>query len=117
MRKSFISGVTLVLLLNTLIFGFLSRPLLAQDEGGSQSGSSDLSALVARQQLRMDTLESSLKDIRGTIEVEFRDIRVQLEQLAASALAEQSETSVDVKQFQSEMTRFGDAIEILNLMT
>ena len=114
MRKSFISEVTLVLLLNTLIFGFLSRPLLAQDEGRPLSGSSDLSALVARQQLRMDTLESSLKDIRGTIELEFRDIRVQLEQLAASALAEQSETSVDVKQFQSEMTRFGDAIEILN---
>ena len=114
MRKSFISGVTLILLSNTFIFGFLSLPLLAQDEGGSQSGSSDLSALVARQQLRMDTLESSLKDIRGTIEVEFRDIRVQLEQLAASALAEQSENSVDVKQFQSEITRFGDSIEILN---
>ena len=59
----------------------------------------------------MDTLESSLKDVRGTIEVEFRDIRVQLEQLAARALAGQSETSVDVKQFQSEMTRFGDVIE------
>ena len=114
MRKSFFSGVTLVLLLNTLIFGFLSLPLLAQDEKRPQSVSSDLSALVARQQLRMDTLESGLKDIRGTIEVEFRDIRVQLEQLAASALADQSETSVDVKQFQSEMTRFGDAIEILN---
>ena len=114
MKKSFITRITLVLLLNTLIFGFLSLPLLAQDGGRTQTGSSDLSALVARQQLRMDTLESSLKDIRGTIEVEFRDIRVQLEQLAASALAEQSETSVDVKQFQSEMARFGDAIEILN---
>jgi TolA-binding protein len=62
----------------------------------------------------MDTLESSLKDIRGTVEVNFRDIRVQLEQLAASALAEQSETSVDVKQFQSEMIRLSDAIQILN---
>ena len=51
----------------------------------SAIGSSDLSALVARQQLRMDTLESSLKDIRGIIEVEFRDIRVQLEQSAESA--------------------------------
>ena len=114
MRKSFISRGALVLLLNALIFWFLSLPSLAQDEGRAQSGSSDLAALVARQQLRMDTLENSLKDIRGTIEVEYRDIRVQLEQLAAKALAEQSETSVDVKQFQSEMTRFGDAIEILN---
>ena len=39
---------------------------------------------------------------------------MQLEQLSASALAGQTETSVDVKQFQSEMARFGDAIEILN---
>ena len=114
MRKPFISGVALVLLSNALIFGFLSVPSLAQNDGRARSGSSDLSALVARQQLRMDTLESSLKDIRGTVEVELRDIRLQLEQLAASALAEQSETSVDVKQFQSEITRFGDAIEILN---
>ena len=114
MTKPFISKFTLVLLLSISIVGALSLPSHAQDEGRAQSGPSDLSALVARQQLRMDTLESGLKDIRGTIEVEFRDIRVQLEQLAASALAEQSETSVDVKQFQSEMTRLGDAIEILN---
>ena len=114
MRMPFILRVALVLLLNPLIFGFFSIPSLAQSEGRAQSGSSDLSALVARQQLRMDTLENSLKDVRGTVEVEFRDIRVQLEQIAASALAEQSETSVDVKQFQSEITRFGDAIEILN---
>ncbi len=114
MRKLFISRVALVLLVNSLIFGSFSIPSLAQNDGRAQSGSSDLSALVARQQLRMDTLESSLKEIRGTVEVEFRDVRLQLEQLAASALAKQSETSVDVKQFQSEITRFGDAIEILN---
>ena len=46
--------------------------------------------------------------------MELRDIRMRLEQLAASALAGQSETSVDVKQFQSEMARLSDAIEILN---
>ena len=114
MRKPFISYFALVLLLNVLISGFFSNPSFAQNRVSTQSASSDLSALVARQQLRMDTLESSLKDIRGTVEVEFRELRVQLEQLAASALAEQSETSIDVKQFQSEMTRFGDAIEILN---
>ena len=114
MKKSFISGAALVLLLNVLTAGFSGIPALAQNEGRAQSGSSDLAALVARQQLRMDTLENNLKEIRGTVEVEFRDIRVQLEQLAARALAEQSEASVDVKQFLSEMTRLGDAIEILN---
>ena len=114
MRKPFILGAVLVLLLSVFTVGFSGNVALAQNESRAKPGSSDLSALVSRQQLRMDTLESSLKDIRGTVEVNFRDIRVQLEQLAASALAEQSETSVDVKQFQSEMTRRSDAIQILN---
>lgn len=114
MRKPFILGAVLVLLLSVFTVGFSGNVALAQNESRAKPGSSDLSALVSRQQLRMDTLESSLKDIRGTVEVNFRDIRVQLEQLAASALAEQSETSVDVKQFQSEMTRLSDAIQILN---
>ena len=114
MQKKFISGAILVLLLTMLTSEFSGKTAFAQNYDREQSGSSDLSALVARQQLRMDMLENSLKDIRGTVEVDLRDVRLQLEQLAASALAEQSETSVDVKQFQSEITRFSDAIEILN---
>ena len=94
--------------------GLSSLSATAQTDARTQAGTSGLSALVARQQLRMDSLETSLKELRGTVEVELRDIRMRLEQLAASALAGQSETSVDVKQFQSEMARLSDAIEILN---
>ncbi len=110
MRKLFFSGSVLAVLLT---WGY-GLPANAQTDTSAQAGQSDLSALIARQQLRMDTLENGLKDIRGTVEVELRDIRMQFEQLAASALAEQSETSVDVKQFQSEMARLSDAIEILS---
>ena len=114
MKKTFLSGVVVALLFIVLGSGLSGLSATAQTDARTQAGSSDLSALVARQQLRMDTLETSLKDIRGTVEVELRDIRMRLEQLAASALAGQSETSVDVKQFQSEMARLSDAIEILN---
>ena len=110
MRKLFFPGGVLTVLL----IWFSSLPANAQTDTSTQAGASDLSALVARQQLRMDTLEIGLKEIRGTVEVELRDIRMQFEQLAASALAGQSETSVDVKQFQSEMVRLSDAIEILS---
>ena len=110
MKKLFISGACFGLVLSVLT----GAAAFAQTVQSTQSGSGDLSALVARQQLRMDTLENGLKDIRGTIEVELRDIRTQLEQLSATALAEQSETSVDVKQFQAELTRLTDSIDILN---
>ena len=114
MKKKFLSAAVLALLLMVLGSGLSGLSATAQTDDRALAESSDLSALVARQQLRMDTLETSLKDIRGTVEVELRDIRMQLEQLAASALAGQSETSVDVKQFQSEMARLSDAIEILS---
>ena len=110
MKKLFISGACFGLALAFLT----GTAAFSQSVQTSQSGSGDLSALVARQQLRMDTLENGLKDIRGTIEVELRDIRTQLEQLAATALAGQSEASVDVKQFQAELTRLNDSIDILN---
>ena len=113
MKKSLLSGAKLAALFIGFASGFTCFSATAQMDTRSQAETSDLSALIARQQLRMDTMENSLKDIRGTVEVEIRDIRMQLEQLAASALAGQSETSVDVKEFQSEMTRLSDAIEIL----
>ena len=114
MKKTFLSGVVLALLFMVLGSGLSGLSATAQTDARTQAGTSGLSALVARQQLRMDSLETSLKELRGTVEVELRDIRMRLEQLAASALAGQSETSVDVKQFQSEMARLSDAIEILN---
>ena len=113
MKKSLLSGAKLAALFIGFASGLTCFSATAQMDTRSQAETSDLSALIARQQLRMDTMENSLKDIRGTVEVEIRDIRMQLEQLAASALAGQSETSVDVKEFQSEMTRLSDAIEIL----
>ena len=113
MKKTFLSGVVLALLFMVLGSGLSGLSATAQTDARTQAGSSGLSALVARQQLRMDTLETSLKELRGTVEVELRDIRMRLNSLLP-ALAGQSETSVDVKQFQSEMARLSDAIEILN---
>lgn len=110
MRKLFISGACFGLLLSFLA----GTTAFSQSNQQTQSSSGDLSALVARQQLRMDTIENGLKDIRGTLEVELRDIRTKLEQLSAAALAGQSEASVDVKQFQAELARLNDSIDILN---
>ena len=49
------------------------QTLLAQ----STSDQNGLSALVSRQQQRMDLLEEGIKDVRGTIETELQSIRTE----------------------------------------
>ncbi|MCH1516705.1 MAG: hypothetical protein L7U52_08340, partial [Alphaproteobacteria bacterium] len=71
------------------------------------------SQLLARQQLRMDTLENSLKEMTGLIETELRALKIQIDQASASAVAAESGQSVDLKSVQAELAHFEDSINIL----
>ena len=53
-------------------------PLWAQSASTDDTG---LSALVSRQQQRMDLLEEELKGVRGTIEMELQNIHTEIESL------------------------------------
>jgi len=59
MKKLFISGACFGLVLSVLA----GTAAFAQTVQSTQSGSGDLSALVARQQLRMDTLEKRVNTL------------------------------------------------------
>ena len=67
-------ALTMVLAASGLL---LASPTFAQ----AQSSDSN-SALMARQQMRLNTIEDNLKTVRGTLETEFRSIRMQIEKLA-----------------------------------
>ena len=69
--------------------------------------------LLARQQLRMDTLENSLKEMTGLIETELRALKIQVNQASASAVAAETGKSGDLKSVQSDLARFTDSINIL----
>jgi TolA-binding protein len=79
----------------------------------SSADQSGLSALVSRQQQRMDMLEEGLKDVRGTIEMELRNIRTELENIAAASVVNQSGASSDFKSFQGELAKLADDIGIV----
>ena len=79
----------------------------------SSADQSGLSALVSRQQQRMDMLEEGLKDVRGTIEMELRNIRTELENIAAASVVNQSGASSDFKSFQGELAKLADNIGIV----
>ncbi len=86
-------------------------PLWAQSASTDDTG---LSALVSRQQQRMDLLEDGLKGVRGTIEMELQNIRTEIESLAASSIANQSGASSDVKSMQGELAKLADNIAIVS---
>jgi len=86
-------------------------PLWAQSASTDDTG---LSALVLRQQQRMDLLEEGLKGVRGTIEMELQNIRTEIESLAASSIANQSGASSDVKSIQGELAKLADNIAIVS---
>ena len=90
--------------------GLYPQTLLAQ----SSTDQNGLSALVSRQQQRMDLLEEGIKDVRGTIEIELQSIRTELETLAASSVASQSGTSSDFKSVQGELAKLADNIAIVS---
>ena len=69
--------------------------------------------LLARQQLRMDTLENSLKEMTGLVETELRSLKIQIDQASASAVAAESGQSGDFKSVKIELARLSDSINIL----
>ena len=88
----------------------LNPKIAAAQSSADQNG---LSALVSRQQQRMGMLEEGLKDVRGTIEMELRNIRTELENIAAASVVNQSGASSDFKSFQGELAKLADNIGIV----
>lgn len=70
--------------------------------------------LLTRQQIRMDTFEESLKELRGQVELEVKNTRTQIEKLSSSLLASTSGTTVNAQEIRSELARLNDSIAILN---
>ena len=111
MRPFFsVSKFSALLLAVGIAAGLYPQTLLAQ----SNSDQNGLSALVSRQQQRMDLLEEGIKDVRGTIETELQNIRTELETLAASSVASQSGASSDFKSVQGELAKLADKIAIVS---
>ena len=101
-----------------LVLGFMiggAMPVFAQtsDPRGGSFTQADRD-LLTRQQIRLDTFEESLKELRGQVELEVKNTRTQMEKLSASVLASTSGASGDAQAIQSELARLNDSITILN---
>ena len=69
----------------------------------STASSDTTSALLTRHQQRMDILEAGLKEIRGVLESDLRDIGMKIQQLDSSAAQDYSAKSADMQMLNDKM--------------
>ena len=90
------------------IFGTAMMPSHAQAQTVT-----DNNDLVARHQVRLDTVDSQLRELRGVLETDLRSLRIQLDQI--TEIADSADLSVSKlrRELSQEVARLDDTIEIM----
>ena len=83
---------------------------MAQSVASDNAISSNASALLTRQQQRMDILEQGLKEIRGVIEQDLREIKLKVEQLGSSSAQAGTAQMADLNVLRNEMEKLNDTL-------
>ena len=96
-----------------MIIGAVMSLMLPLASSYAQKADSN-SALMARQQMRLNTIEDNLKTVRGTLETEFRAIRMQIEELVESSVEEDRLQAEKIKSLRAQISELGDTLDIFN---
>ena len=96
-----------------IIIGAVMSLMLPLASSYAQKADSN-SALMARQQMRLNTIEDNLKTVRGTLETEFRAIRLQIEELVESSVEEDRLQAEKIKSLRAQISELGDTLDIFN---
>ena len=72
------------------------------------------SALLTRHQQRMDILETGLKDVRGIIENDLREIKMKVEQMQNSSSEAGTSQTADLIALRDQMEKLGDMLAMTN---
>ena len=83
---------------------------MAQSAASDNAISSNASALLTRQQQRMDILEQGLKEIRGVVEQDLREIKLKVEQLGSSSTQAGTAQLADLNALRNEMEKLNDTL-------
>ena len=72
------------------------------------------SSLLTRHQQRMDILEAGLKDVRGIIENDLREIKMKVEQMQSSSSEAGTSQTADLRALRDQMEKLGDMLAMTN---
>ena len=89
---------------------FLPMSAFAQSAVSKSGSTSNTSALLTHHQQRMDILEQGLKEIRGVVEKDLREIKLKIEQLGSSSAQAGTAHGEDVNRLRAEMEKLNDML-------
>ena len=94
---------------------FMAAIILPATIMSANAQSSDSNAaLMARQQMRLNTIEDNLKTVRGTLETEFRAIRMKIEELGQGTNETNVTQAAKIKELKGQILELGDTLDIFN---
>ena len=92
----------------------LSGVAHAQISGSDSQVIENASALLTRHQQRMDILEAGLKEVRGILESDLREIKMKVEQMQASSSEAGTSQTADLNNLRDQMEKLSDMLAITN---
>jgi TolA-binding protein len=97
-----------------IVIGLLLPVSASAQKNVDRGDDGNVSTLLTRHQQRMDILEQGLKEIRGVVEKDLRELKIKVEQLGASSATLVSEQSTDMKALRAEMEKLTDMLAMTN---
>ena len=71
---------------------------------------SSASVLLTRQGQRLDLLETDLRDMRGILETDVRNLKMQITQLGNNASSGETATTAEIRDLRDQIERLADAV-------
>ena len=82
---------------------------VAADDAGPSA-----SILLTRQSQRLDLLETDLRDMRGTLETEFRTLKMQVNQLGNNAASGETANTAEISDLRDQVERLVDSVAMID---
>ena len=92
----------------------LSGVAHAQTAGSDIQVAENASALLTRHQQRMDILEAGLKEVRGILESDLREIKMKVEQMQSSSSEAGTSQTADLNDLRDQMEKLSDMLAMTN---
>ena len=106
MNKFFAIALALIVALPGVVQG--------QTSNNDNAVLENASALLTRQQQRMDILEAGLKEVRGILENDLREIKIKVEQMQNSSSETGSSQTADLIALRDQMEKLSDMLAMTN---
>jgi len=116
-----VSGMTPAIVDGLVVVAFAALPATAQETRDGSAGSStasgdtgsaNTSVLLTRQNQRLEMLETDLREMRGQMEIDIRNLKMQVTQLGNNASSGETATTAELRDLRDQVERLADAVSM-----